>query len=175
MKIKKIREKKGDMTVDKIIVIVLIILVIALVIFLIFRVDITKWFRNLPYSYNEENTESVAGGKDIQVPSQICPEGYVKIGYIGNYEEKFGPNEQFIYLNDKRTELTWHDDAIELEGSGLIDDYNVAIVESGKIGIYSKWYGEDLHEKYNTLPSLEELNLLDRAYKVNGNVLCKEK
>jgi len=174
MRIKKIRGKKGDMAVDKIIVIVLIILVITLVIFLIFRADITKWFRNLPYSYDEQNKDKEVGGKDTKVPNQICPEGSIKIGYIGNYEEKFGPKEQFIYLGNKRTDLTWHDDAIELEGSGVIEDYNVAAVVSGKIGIYTKWYQQEAHKKYKNLPSTEELAILDGAYKVAGNILCKK-
>ena len=163
MEARKITGKKGDMSIDKIIVIVLIILVIVLVIFLIFKADMTKWFKNLPYSYDEQNKDTEVGGKDVEVPSDVCPEGIIGRILLADVDRAWEIDfkQYYIFIPNEKGKNT----DLYLKGGSIYyavgNDKEVAVVMNGKI----KRLGSE------NIPYLSEI---EDATIIPGNIICKQ-
>ena len=157
MKLKK--NKQAEISSSTLIKTIIVIIVVAFVAMFFFRADINSWLRNLPgYTYNENDTLiDDLGGDEGSVGT--CSSGKL-IGEINVREGGVGSREQYIYMNDEKTNLYWDGDKNEAEiyllkkdnifgYDWFTSDIHIASVRGGEIKIDEKYYfvdSEDFHK-----------------------------
>jgi len=178
VKKKYILGKKGDegMAINKLVVIVLVILVILGILIFLFRVNILDWIRTLPgYTYPTEDILVTYDKMDEAARKQACP-----TGIIGDIREitKFGwRTYYYIFINNVNTNL-YLDKPIFSRGDPIYVTYDIPIGKLSGDKNVADIANKDIKVRIgmeNTLPELKNyLNLINNAYIIPGNVICKK-
>ncbi|MEK6935848.1 MAG: hypothetical protein AABW67_03605 [Nanoarchaeota archaeon] len=157
--------KKAELSITQLVSLILVLVVIVVVIITILNPRIWDWARNLPdYKYDDsDKVIDTSGSSKDNIVQGSCPVVVGKINSTTRYN--------WIYLNNIKTDLLWKEERIELDE---IINEKIASIEKGIIKIDPKWFVPETRKKHPKLPSIDDLRLLDGAYKMlNLNDLCR--
>ena len=165
---KKKFDKKAALSLDMLVIIILAILLIVLLLYLIFNNVILDWFRALPgYEYNKED-KLIEYSDDIE---ELL--NYLKIGIVQNGTKiAFCTDGDCNNLRPSNLYITGSRDIGEIyiseDGFFGLDflnpDDKIGNVNNGKVSLNSDVFDS----KKNNLPSISDLNNLDKSLYISG-------
>jgi len=196
--------KKGNITINHVILIVLGLLVLLAVLMFIFKANILEWLRNLPeYDYGDPEVGDL--GLDEEAISSIC-KGANYVGFVGKFDSTELNNNPITFFRKNRetnriygvsTKLYWKGGGKNGEIYLKIEDFSIfgktftadwflkdlLIAKSdnnGRIYVEDNLLNYD-SEFYQTTrfsgkrpPEITVVPELEAAYFVDGNKLCRE-
>lgn len=166
---RKIGDKRGEASFDNIILLILGVLVILGALSFVFRNEIRQYIKNLPgYEGDMQDKEVRVIDSDVKSAEKNCE----IIGRILAAKD----GKQYIYLNslNGETKLYWYNDrSIRWSVNWKIDP-EVAKVQDGTIIVDLAFLNdEEYRGRYTGIPSVSDLEKLNRAKKIENNYICK--
>ena len=191
------KAKKGDMPMEKIVIIIIVMIVVISVLMFTFKANLNQWVKSLPgYAPPEDKAVDLTQQPaDKVVASGLCP---VEVGFItgkqysgdscdeknsGAWKHPFEVRQQYvcIYGPNKvpvKTQIYWDgsqsDAKLRVKQAG--GDDQVGWARGRKIGIYQEVIdqsGSVYDEVKDELPPTELLKNLNGAYYYSANRLCR--
>jgi hypothetical protein len=170
----KSKKSAGDFAINKIMVLILVVLAIAVVFMFLFRQDIFDYFNNLPYTYNESDSEI---DYSKLTPDELLRFDCKSTGKIIQDYIFIGGVKTNIYLRGNDVLLYLGKGEAFKNRLGFGEVVIIGEFKDNKIKINPNFLSEDSQyylEHKNLLPGILELKFIDGSFLLGTNLLCKK-